>query len=211
MKLKMGIVITIVLSISAFLFTPAKPIQAQGWTQGQQVVSGANTGLPETSMKNVIVNILKWLLSLVFLLTVFAFVASGIIFIMSFNNHSMVTTAKDWLTYAVIGLVVSVLGFIIVLAISRMLLGQSPSGRSGGSGQGGFWGNIWFNDDNGNGIQINRDPDGNINASGTLGNFDFSVPIPVPGGGASSTPSNGGSGTWINPDTGNVYDYNNNR
>ncbi|GEM_PF-783376 len=102
-------------------------VQAQGWTEGQEVVSGANTGLSELTPLELILNILYWLLSLIFLLTILAFVASGVMFIMSFNNSNMIERAKEWITYAIIGLVVSVLGFAIVTTISKVLIGEQPS------------------------------------------------------------------------------------
>ena len=109
-------------------------VQAQGWTEGHKVVSGGNTGLPETEAGDFVLNILNALLGLVFFLAILAFVASGIIFIMSFNNSNLITMAKDWLTYAVIGLVVSVLGYVIILFISNVLIGQKSGDNSGGSG-----------------------------------------------------------------------------
>ncbi len=197
-----------------FIFTP--DALAQGWTQGQQEVSSSNTGLPETSAKDVILNILKWLLGLVFLLTVFAFVGSGIMFIMSFSNSGIVGMAKDWLTYAIIGLVVSVLGFVLVLAISNMLRGdlssvQNRGGVGGTNGGGGLFSrffNIWGQDHNGNSVGVTNDGNG-INIHGNLGNVDFSLPVPIsPGEGNNNNNSgNNPSGTWTNPDTGQPYDY----
>ena len=185
-----------------YLIMPSYNASAQGWTQGQEAVSSGQTGLPETSAKEVVLNILKWLLSLVFALTVFAFVGSGVMFIMSFSNNNIVTMAKDWLTYAIIGLVVSVLGFVIVLAISNVLKGDlsTVSGRSGGSGRnGGFWANIWGQDNNGNDININTGPDGTT-VDGRLGDFEFNgIPLPISAG-APAEP-------WVNPDTGQQYDY----
>jgi len=163
--------------------------QAQGWTAGQQIVSGGNTGLPETTASEVVLNILKWLLGLVFLLTVLAFVGSGIMFIMSFSNSGITSMAKDWLTYAIIGLVVSVLGFAIVLAISNILLGRGIGGQSGSQGNGGYNNSsgrripnisVWGSDNNGNSVDINTGP-GGATVDGRLGPVDFSLPIPIPG------------------------------
>ncbi len=189
-----------------FIITPNA--LAQGWTKGQQAVSSGNTGLPETSAKEVVLNVLKWLLGLVFLLTVLAFVGAGIMFIMSFSNSGIVEMAKDWLTYAIIGLVVSVLGFVVVLAISNMLRGDLSSVQNrGGSGGGGSFFNIWGQDNNGNNIGVTNDGNG-INIHGSLGNVDFSLPVPIPGGGNNNNNSGDNpSGTWTNPDTGQPYDY----
>ena len=119
--------ILVLLFVFSFFFGSFFLTQAQGWTEGQKVVSGANTGLSELTPLELVLNILYWLLSLIFLLTILAFVASGVMFIMSFNNSNMIERAKDWITYAIIGLVVSVLGFAIVTTISKVLIGEQPS------------------------------------------------------------------------------------
>jgi hypothetical protein len=200
--------LTLFIALFAFqLFAPLTPdANAQGWTQGQEAVSSGQTGLPETTARNVVLNVLKWLLSLVFVLTVLAFVGSGIIFIMSFGNSGLTEMAKNWLSFAIIGLIVSVLGFVIVLAISNMLTGNLQNTRGGGGG-GGFWANIWGQDNNGNGININTGPNGTT-VDGSLGDFDFSgIPIPISTPGSNNTPAQ----PWVNPDTGQNYDYNTGR
>ncbi len=210
---KLFIFLGILAMVFSFNFIIAPNTLAQGWTQGQQEVSSSNTGLPETSAKDVILNILKWLLGLVFLLTVLAFVGSGIMFIMSFSNSGIVSMAKDWLTYAIIGLVVSVLGFVLVLAISNMLRGDLSSvqnrggGNNGGSGLFGRFFNVWGQDNNGNDIGVTNDGNG-VNVHGNVGNIDFSLPVPIPGGETNNNSGNNGAGTWTNPDTGQPYDYN---
>jgi hypothetical protein len=123
MKIFLGTIISLALLL-IIQFNTAPATEAQGWTNGREMVSNKNTGLPDTDSKEVILNILKWLLRLVFMLTIFAFIGSGIMFIMSFSNSGIVGMAKDWLMYAVIGLVVSVLGFVIILAISEALTGR---------------------------------------------------------------------------------------
>ena len=119
----------------------------QGWRQGMASVSNARTGLPETKAKNVIINIVKWLLGLVFWLAVLAFVGSGLMFIVSFGNASIHSMAKDWLMFAIIGLVVSVLGYVIIISVSNILLGKNIRGMGGGGvggsitvDQNGVWG-----------------------------------------------------------------------
>jgi hypothetical protein len=136
----------------------------QGWKKGLESVSSAKTGLPETDAKNVVISVVRWLLSLVFWLAVLAFVASGLIFIVSFGNSSIHTIAKDWLTFAVIGLIVSVLGYVIIISISNMLIGKNiGSSRGGGSGgsiifdSGGVWGEATIPVGDNGSITVNND------------------------------------------------------
>ncbi len=210
---KIFVILGILIIVFSIFSITSPNILAQGWTQGQEAVSSGNTGLPETSVKDVVLNILKWLLALVFLLTVLAFVGSGVMFIMSFSNSGIIDMAKSWLTYAIIGLVVSVLGFVVVLAISNMLRGDlySVQGR-GSAGGGNHWFNIFGQDNNGNDVNISTD--GNTaDVNGNLGGFDFDfggIQLPTSPGGNNTGNSTDG-GTWTNPDTGQPYDYNQGR
>jgi len=119
---------------------------AQGWKRGLESVSSAKTGLPETDAKGVVINVVRWLLSLVFWLAVLAFVGSGLIFILSFGSSNIHSIAKDWLMFAVIGLVVSVLGYVIIISVSNILIGKGIRGTGGGVrgtigvDEGGIWG-----------------------------------------------------------------------
>ncbi len=135
----------IFIGIISVLFTNTAQTSAQGWSRGLSSVSSARTGLPETDAKSVVINVVKWLLSLVFWLAVLAFVGSGLIFIISFGNTSIHTIAKDWLTFAIIGLAVSVLGYVIIISVSNILTGRGINGSSSGSGaiiidENGVWG-----------------------------------------------------------------------
>lgn len=152
-----------------FIYTPQA--SAQGWSQGLNAVSSARTGLPETDAKSVIINVVRWLLSLVFWLAVFAFVTSGLIFIVSFGNSNIHSIAKNWLTFAIIGLVVSVLGYVIIISISNMLTGRNIGESNGSSGaiiidDSGVWGEI--------NIPIGDSGDITINNDGAFG--DISLP-----------------------------------
>ena len=134
-------------------------------------VSSAQTGLPETDAKSVVISVVRWLLSLVFWLAVFAFVASGLIFILSFGNSNIHGIAKDWLTFAIIGLIVSVLGYVIIISISNMLTGnlRGSSGSGGGVnieiGDGGVWGEA--------NIPIGDNGDITINNDGVFGDINL--------------------------------------
>lgn len=141
----------------------------QGWKEGFKAVDTAKTGLPKTDAKKVIIGVVKWLLSLVFWLAVLAFVASGLIFVISFGNSNIHSIAKDWLTFAIIGLAVSVLGYVIIVSISNMLTGKNVRGGSGGTitiDENGVWGEAT--------IPVGDNGDVTVNNDGVFG--DISLP-----------------------------------
>ena len=171
MKIFLYSTLIMIIGMVSLQFINTPQVNAQGWSQGLSSVSGARTGLPETDAKSVIIDVVKWLLSLVFWLAVLAFVASGLIFILSFGNSNIHGIAKDWLTFAIIGLIVSVLGYVIIISISNMLTGnlRGSSGSGGGVniefGNGGVWGEA--------NIPIGDNGDITINNDGVSGGFDL--------------------------------------
>lgn len=168
-----------IIGVASIQFMGTSNVNAQGWTAGLKSVSSANTGLPESSAKNVIISIVKWLLSLVFWLAVFAFVASGLVFIVSFGNSSLHGMAKDWLMFAIIGLVVSVLGYVIIISVSNMLTGRGVRGGGGSPGGsiifdgGGLWGEATIPIGENGDITINND---GISGGGSIDWKDFPTP-----------------------------------
>ena len=83
-------------------------------------------GVSETGNANlieVIFTVIKGLLKVVFAIAVLMFIVSGIFFLTSAGTERA-NTARDILTYAIIGLVVSVLGYAIVLFLSNSLVGN---------------------------------------------------------------------------------------
>ncbi len=76
----------------------------------------------ETSLAGAFLEILKFLTGLLAILAILAIVISGIYYITSGGDGGRVDTAKGWLTYAIIGLVVALLAWVIVTAVSVALV-----------------------------------------------------------------------------------------
>ncbi len=84
-----------------------------------------------TDFIEVLFTVIKGLLAVVFALAVLMFVISGIYFLTAAGSDRA-DTARDILTYAIIGLVVSVLGYAIVLFLGNVLTGGNTGGAGGG-------------------------------------------------------------------------------
>jgi hypothetical protein len=89
----------------------------------------AQTG--RTDFIEVLFTVIKGLLAVVFAVAVLMFVIAGIYFITAAGSDRA-DTARDILTYAIIGLVVSVLGYAIVLFLGNVLTGRGAGGGAGG-------------------------------------------------------------------------------
>ena len=73
-----------------------------------------------------ILGVTKGLLSVVFVLAVLMFVISGLFFLTAAGSDRA-DLARNILTYAIVGLVVSILGYAIVLFLSKALIGADPT------------------------------------------------------------------------------------
>jgi type IV secretory pathway VirB2 component (pilin) len=92
-----------------------------------QLVAAANIplpspqGLPDRDLVDVIASVTRFVTGLVAVLAVLMIVISGIVYITSAGESDKITRAKSWLTYSIIGLVVSLLAYVIVIAVGTAL------------------------------------------------------------------------------------------
>ena len=80
----------------------------------------STTGLANTDLITVLANIIKILLSIVAVLAVLGFVVAGILFITAGGNDNIIGKAKSFLTFSVVGVIVSLIGYIVVKFVSSM-------------------------------------------------------------------------------------------
>lgn len=106
-----------VLLISLALLVPVV-ISAQGFTDPLKDVCKAGA---TTCVKDVLVRVLNFMLSLVGILSIMALVYGGIMYIISLGNDSRVKTAKSTITWAIIGLAVSILSILIIQFVGNIL------------------------------------------------------------------------------------------
>ena len=101
---------------SAMLILPAMAL-AQGYQ-----APGKPGGVPTaTNANDLIMKIINWLLAFIGSLAVLMIVIAGIMYITSAGDEGRVDKAKSYLTYAVVGLVVALLGYVIVLTVGSAL------------------------------------------------------------------------------------------
>ena len=74
-----------------------------------------------SSVNSVLVGVLYKVLGFIASLAILMIVVSGIMYMISGGDNGKVETAKNWLTYSVIGLVVALLGYVIVKTVSGAL------------------------------------------------------------------------------------------
>ena len=88
----------------------------------QYNLNGPPGNLPgETDANEMIIRIINWVLGILASLSILMIIIAGIIYITSGGDENRVGQAKSWLTYAIVGLIVALLGYVIVASVSKML------------------------------------------------------------------------------------------
>ncbi len=98
---------------SALLLLPMMVSAAGDYGIGTNQGAGGSA----TNVADIIEKIIKFLLGFVGGLSVLMIIVAGIMYITSGGDEARVDTAKKWLTYSIVGLVVALLGWVIVKTV----------------------------------------------------------------------------------------------
>jgi hypothetical protein len=76
---------------------------------------------------DVLLTFMNWILGLLGLFGIIAFVISGIQYLVSAGDDDTISTAKRNMKYSIIGVMVALSGFIIIQAVDTLLKGTSSN------------------------------------------------------------------------------------
>lgn len=96
-----------------------------GMTLSHGVCVPNNVGLPNRTVSSLLVNLLQWLLYIFGTVAVIAFVVSGIMYVTSAGNDKQIDTAKEYMIWSIVGIIVAFSGVILLTAIASFLSGTS--------------------------------------------------------------------------------------
>lgn len=91
---------------------------------GAGVCVPMSTGLSQASIGYLLETFMKWLLGLIAVIGVLAFVISGIQYLTAVGDEGQAETAKRNIKYAIIGVMVALSGLIIISAIDQLFKGN---------------------------------------------------------------------------------------
>jgi hypothetical protein len=89
------------------------------WQTGLE--NAKNSGLPGGSISEIIFSLAGWLLIILGSIAVIGFVIAGILYLTSAGDEDRMKKAKQGMIYAIIGVVVGLLGYVIVQAVDTWL------------------------------------------------------------------------------------------
>ena len=81
------------------------------------------------SVADIVIKVINWLLGILAALAVLVLIIAGIMYILSGGDEGKVETAKTWIIYAIIGLIIALLGYVIVSIVSNLVAGTGGGGH----------------------------------------------------------------------------------
>jgi hypothetical protein len=93
--------------------------ESGGWSTG--IENAGSFGLPDAPVGNIIANIADWIFGIFAFFGVIGFLISGIIYLVSTGDDEMITKAKKYMLYSIIGVIVGLSGYVIILAANGLL------------------------------------------------------------------------------------------
>jgi uncharacterized membrane protein YjgN (DUF898 family) len=92
---------------------------AGGWANGLE--NGQTGGVSTQTPTTIITNIINYALAIIGFLGVLGFIISGIMYLVSAGDESMAEKAKGYMVNSIIGVIVALLGYVVMAAISTLL------------------------------------------------------------------------------------------
>ena len=74
-----------------------------------------------TTVQDIIVKVISWLLRILAALAVMVLIIAGMMYILSGGDEGKASTAKTWILYAIIGLIIALLGWVIVNLATQLV------------------------------------------------------------------------------------------
>ncbi|MCX6763249.1 MAG: pilin [Candidatus Moranbacteria bacterium] len=98
-----------------------------GYTNISQELSliQSTFGLSGASIKQILSNLLSWMLTIIGIIGIIAFIISGVQYLISAGDEDMIERAKLHMKWSIVGVIIALGGFVILNAINILLQGNS--------------------------------------------------------------------------------------
>ena len=113
-----------VFTLMVFSFSTALALEIKPWAITGEGTIGAYK-LPAGTTAGIIAMITTWLLGVFAFFGVIGFVVSGIMYLVSAGDDDMISKAKKYMMYSIVGVIVGLSGYVIIQAVENMLWGDT--------------------------------------------------------------------------------------
>ena len=97
--------------------------QQGGFDVGTVGDNAANFGIAKSTPTEILTNIINYALALIGFLGVLGFIISGIMYLVSAGDEGAAEKAKGYMVNSIIGVIIALLGYVVIAAISTLLGG----------------------------------------------------------------------------------------
>jgi len=109
------------LIIFMLVVSPFSIVLAAGWS----ISALEGYELPSASIGDIIKTIANWLVGIFGIIGIIGFMISGIMYLISTGNDEMITKAKNYMQYSIIGVIVGLSGYVLIQAIDALFNAKS--------------------------------------------------------------------------------------
>ncbi len=85
------------------------------------IASKYNDTASNKTVSLIVIKVISWLLRILAALAVMVLIIAGIMYILSGGDEGKASTAKTWILYAIIGLIIALLGWVIVNLATQLV------------------------------------------------------------------------------------------
>ncbi len=94
-----------------------------GWASGLSRVK-TESGLAQTSIPELVSNLMTWILMLFGFIAIIGFVISGILYLTAAGDTKRIEQAKTAMIWSIVGVIVALMGYVIIQAVDWWLGGE---------------------------------------------------------------------------------------
>lgn len=109
--------------IAAFMTAPM--VVFGQWTTGNS--NAASGGTPNASIYDIIKTTMNYLLAILGFIAIIGFVIAGILYLTAAGDEKRIGSAKNAMTFSIVGVIVALVGYVIVSAVDSWLNASSNS------------------------------------------------------------------------------------
>ena len=115
--------------VVAFVSITLPSVAFGAWNMANNQGAAKKLGISTSTPSLILTNIINYALAIIGFLGVLGFIISGIMYLVSAGDEDMAKTAKQNMVYAIIGVTVALIGYVVMAAISTIL---GAGGATGG-------------------------------------------------------------------------------